>query len=238
MVDATDGSAITAGVVAFHITGTTRAAVTGDVAAHVAGSSGVWTYTPTTAETDYDEFAIEFYHADAVAGGPMVQVVTSELEEMFDATGFDPDDLVDDIWDELQSGHVTAGTFGEIATEIASILEDTGTTIPGTITTLQGNVTSILEDTNVLQTDWTDGGRLDLLLDAAQRNVVLTESYAADGAEATEAQLLYMIYSCVAQSDLDSTDLDTYELDGTTVAMSFEITLNSQGYTSRRVRTL
>lgn len=34
-----------------------------------------------------------------------------------------------------------------VDTEVADILTDTGTTIPGTITTLQGNVTSILEDT-------------------------------------------------------------------------------------------
>ncbi len=33
--------------------------------------------------------------------------------------------IADGVWDELQSGHVTAGSFGEIATEIASILADT-----------------------------------------------------------------------------------------------------------------
>lgn len=53
-------------------------------------------------------------------------------------------EIADAVWDELQSAHVTAGSFGEIATEIASILADT----------------------NELQGDWTDGGRLDLLLDA------------------------------------------------------------------------
>lgn len=56
----------------------------------------------------------------------------------------------DAVWDEAQSGHVGAGTFGEIATEIASILDDTGTSgvivatnndktgysISGTLTTL------------------------------------------------------------------------------------------------------
>jgi hypothetical protein len=43
--------------------------------------------------------------------------------------------------------------------DIAAILTDTGTTLPGTLTT-------ILADTNELQTDWTNGGRLDLLIDA------------------------------------------------------------------------
>jgi len=34
--------------------------------------------------------------------------------------------IADQVWDELQSGHVTVGSFGEIATEIASILTNTG----------------------------------------------------------------------------------------------------------------
>ena len=41
-----------------------------------------------------------------------------------------------DIWDEAQAGHVTAGSFGEIATEIAAILVDTDTTIPALIAAL------------------------------------------------------------------------------------------------------
>ncbi len=34
-------------------------------------------------------------------------------------------EIVDQVWNELQSEHVTAGSFGEIATEIADILVDT-----------------------------------------------------------------------------------------------------------------
>jgi hypothetical protein len=49
-------------------------------------------------------------------------------------------DIADGVWDELQSGHVGAGTFGEIATEIASILVDTNELqtddIPGAIAAL------------------------------------------------------------------------------------------------------
>lgn len=61
--------------------------------------------------------------------------------------------------------------IGYIDTEVASILEDTGTTIPGTIATiddfLDTEIAAILADTNELQTDWANGGRLDLLLDGA-----------------------------------------------------------------------
>jgi len=49
---------------------------------------------------------------------------------------------------------------------IDAIETDTGTTIPGTITTMQGNVTDILADTDELQADWANGGRLDLIQDA------------------------------------------------------------------------
>jgi len=44
------------------------------------------------------------------------------------------------VWDALQSAHVTVGSFGEIATEIASILADTnelqGDDVPGLIAAL------------------------------------------------------------------------------------------------------
>jgi hypothetical protein len=45
------------------------------------------------------------------------------------------EEIADTVWNELQSAHVGAGTFGEIATEIAAILVDTGTTIPGVLGT-------------------------------------------------------------------------------------------------------
>ena len=35
-------------------------------------------------------------------------------------------EISDAVWDEAQSGHTGAGTFGEVATEVASILVDTG----------------------------------------------------------------------------------------------------------------
>jgi hypothetical protein len=74
VVSAADGSPITTGVTAFHVQASTRGAVGGTAAAHIA--YGLWGYTPTQAETNYDTFAIEFYHADAVGDGPVVQVVT------------------------------------------------------------------------------------------------------------------------------------------------------------------
>lgn len=79
--------------------------------------------------------------------------------------------------DCLPAAWVTVSTTAEIKTAIeaagghlALILEDTGTTLPGTLTTiaayLDTEIAAILADTNELQTDWVNGGRLDLLVDA------------------------------------------------------------------------
>lgn len=54
-------------------------------------------------------------------------------------------DIADAVWDEATLGHTTAGTFGEQA---------------------KTDIDAILADTNELQTDWVNGGRLDNILDA------------------------------------------------------------------------
>uniref|UniRef100_A0A6M3JCI9 Uncharacterized protein n=1 Tax=viral metagenome TaxID=1070528 RepID=A0A6M3JCI9_9ZZZZ len=53
-----------------------------------------------------------------------------------------------DVWDELVADHTGETTFG------------------GEVGGLDPNLTLVLADSNELQTDWTDGGRLDLLIDA------------------------------------------------------------------------
>jgi len=74
LVNASDGSPITTGVTAYHIQGTTRTTGQGTLT-HIA--NGRWAYTPTQAETNYDAFAIDFYHASAVGQGALVEVVTA-----------------------------------------------------------------------------------------------------------------------------------------------------------------
>jgi hypothetical protein len=81
------------------------------------------------------------------------------LDLILDAV-LDDTDLIDDA----------ASGLAKIATDVAAILVDTGTTLPATLATIAGyldtEVAAILADTNELQADWADGGRLDLLLDA------------------------------------------------------------------------
>ena len=169
---------------------------------------------------------------------------------------------------------------------VDDILVDTGTTIPGTITTiddfLDTEVAAILADTNELQTDWANGGRLDTIIDSILTDTAVigsagagltavpwnaawdaevqsectdalnaydpptkaevdatwttaqTEAYASDGSAATPAQLLYMIYTCVAEFAVSGTTLTAKKLDGSTTAMTF--TLNDASDPTSRTR--
>ena len=79
---------------------------------------------------------------------------------------------VDDILED--TGTTLPATLATIDGNVDSILVDTGTTLPASLTTIDNeiatidaNVDLVLADTNELQTDWVNGGRLDLLLDTA-----------------------------------------------------------------------
>lgn len=87
----------------------------------------------TSAKIAADAIGASQIAADAIGSS---ELATTAVAEIADA-----------VWDEAQSGHVAAGSFGEIATEIASILEDTGTTLPATLTTIDTVVDAILVDT-------------------------------------------------------------------------------------------
>lgn len=94
-------------------------------------------------------------------------------------------DTIDGIVDNIlvDTGTTLDGKLDTIDGIVDSILVDTGTTLDAAIAVIDGNVDSILADTGELQTDWVNGGRLDLLLDACS-----THS-AADVWDATSATL-------------------------------------------------
>jgi len=80
----------------------------------------------------------------------------------------------DAVWDEAMSGHQTETTFG------------------GELGTLDPNITFILADTSELQTDWTNGGRLDLLIDAIKYKtdlISILDTTVADGNDANNFTL-------------------------------------------------
>lgn len=93
--------------------------------------------------------------------------------------------IADAVWDEATSGHTTSGTFGEqVKTDIDAILVDTGTTLDGKLDTIDNfldtEVAAILADTNELQGDWANGGRLDLLVDSIISKVDVVDGIVDD----------------------------------------------------------
>jgi len=107
---------------------------------------------------------------------------------------------------------------------------------------------AILADTNELQGDWANGGRLDTIIDSILVDTgttldgkldgvwttAITESYAADGSAGTPAQMLYMIWCAVHEFSISSTTITGKKLDGSTTAMTW--TINSASEPTSRTR--
>ncbi len=109
------------------------------------------------------------------ATGLMVGLTSSGVAQVTTAV---PD--AQDIADALLLAPSGAAAAGSAMAELAAILEDTGTTLPAAIAVaaanldtqlatlaLEATAQAILADSNELQTDWANGGRLDVILDAA-----------------------------------------------------------------------
>jgi hypothetical protein len=104
--------------------------------------------------------------------------------------------IADQVWDEAQTDHTTSGSFGEIASEIADILVDTGTTLDTKLDDIQGSGFSTSTDSLEAIRDrgdaaWTTGagGSNPMVLQnttiatlASQTNFTLTAGSADDDA--------------------------------------------------------
>lgn len=90
--------------------------------------------------------------------------------------------IADAVWDESTTGHTTAGTFGE---------------------QLKTDVDAILVDTNELQTDLVNGGRLDLLIDGIKAK---TDSLTFTVAGKADANITHVIADPVVASSGKTTN--------------------------------
>jgi len=167
--------------------------------------------------------------------------------------------VADAVWDEATSGHTTSGTFGEqVKTDIDAILVDTSTTLEGKIDVIDGIVDNILLDTAVIGSagaglsgiPWNASWDAEVQSEVADAlaaydpptkaemdamwTTAATESYAADGAAATPAQLMYMILCAVSEFSISSTTITGKKLDGSTTAMTW--TLNDASSPTSRTR--
>lgn len=84
-------------------------------------------------------------------------------------------EIADAVWDEDATVHQLGGTFGLAIgdpganTETiydAVVTDAAGTNVAADIIAVKAETATIVADTNELQTDWANGGRLDLILDA------------------------------------------------------------------------
>ena len=130
---------------------------------------------------------------------------------------------------------------------VDSILVDTGTTLNDKIDVIDGIVDSILVDTAVIGSagaglsgvPWNASWDAEVQSEVADAlaaydpptkaemdamwTTAATESYAADGAAATPAQLMYMILCAVSEFSISSTTITGKKLDGSTTAMTWTL---------------
>lgn len=140
------------------------------------------------------------------------------------------------------AGASVSADIAAVKVDTAATLEDTGTTLPATLTTIDNfidteiadihdtldlvhtDVDAILADTNELQTDWKNGGRLDLLLDrAADGAGAITWTYTiTDGTDPLEGVDVWVTSdvggaTVLARGTTNASGVVTFYLDAGTV---------------------
>lgn len=118
-----------------------------------------------------------------------------------------------------------AATAADFTTEVTAGLaqEATLTTVAGYVDT---EVAAIKAKTDLIPASPAAVGSamtLTSAYDFAKGTVAMTEGYAADGVDATPSQMLYMLWSLMAEKSIASTTLTAKKLDGTTSAMTFTL---------------
>ena len=160
------------------------------------------------------------------------------------------DTVVDGIQTDLSNG--TDG-LGAIKTSVDAIPTTAmrGTDNANTVAPDNASITAILADTNELQGDWVNGGRLDLILDTVAADVVnidgaamrgtdgantttpltfsqmwttqLTESYASDGTAPTPAQALFITMQNLQSFSFAGTTQTVRRIDDSTTAATYTL---------------
>lgn len=221
-----------------------------DSADHVSGKTGL-TLT-ITASKDGGAFAsISPTVTELSNGWYKLALTTSHTNTVGDlalhitATGADPTDVVWEVESADQYSALTGDAYARLGApasasvssdiaavkaQTAAIEIDTGTDIPATLSTIAAyidtEVAAIKAKTDNLPASPAAVGSamtLTSAYDFARGTVAMTESYAADGATATPAQILHMIYALLGEKSVAGTTMTVKRLDGTTTAMTFTL---------------
>jgi hypothetical protein len=159
-----------------HITGGTGAGQTRRIADYTGGTFtctvAAWLVTPSSDST-YEllpDAESNDVNVTSIAAGAITAAAIATGAIDADALATDAvAEIADGVWDEDATGHQTQGTFGQAIGDPAA---DTNTIFKAVVTDATGATVgvdgaAIVADTNELQTDWANGGRLDLILDTA-----------------------------------------------------------------------
>lgn len=107
------------------------------------------------------------------------------------------------VWDEATSGHTTGGTFGEqLKTDVDAILSAVDTEIAAILAAVDTEIAAIQSTLSSLFT------------------TALTESYRADGATGSVAQLLYEINQTIGERSFSGIVGTVKKIDGSTTAFT------------------
>ena len=232
--------------------------------AAVTSADGYYSLTLTTSHTDTEGQLTVMVNDDSVCL-PVIARFQVLAEAAYDSlfaakdTGL-MDVNVSAVGDTTQTAGDLAALVTTVDGVVDSILVDTaelgaavGASLSADIAAIKAETALIVADTNALQTDWADGGRLDLILDAilVDTDVIgaagagltsvgvvslssaaitdvwstdaLVESYAADGAAGTAAQILYLIQQSLTEFAISSTTITAKKLDGSTTAATYTL---------------
>lgn len=236
-VDFHDGVISTATIDPFHMTGcgyngTLTLGVAGDYVIDNGHSAIAGSTTPII---DFTTTANQNLSMPDWHNGIEIRNLNNTGTDLFSISG-----IGQIIYAASSSGTVNQrGSWKVTNTSGVTITEDDNTSSITVIETdtadMQPRVVAIEADTNELQTDWLNGGRLDVILDAraAESTQIsvsdilttqMTEAYAANGVAPTMAQSLFAIHQMLMQFGIAGTSWTVRKLDDSTTA--FVVTLD------------
>lgn len=185
------------------------------------GLSGTTVKTATDVETDTTD--IQSRLPAALVGGRMDSSVGAMVANVITAAATAADYLAEinaECDAALSDAGVTTTVMGRIDAAVSTRASQASLdTLDDYVDT---EVAAIKAKTDNLPSDPADQSAVEAAILAAW-TTALTEAYAADGAAATPAQLLYMIWSALAEFAISGVTITAKKLDGTTTAMTFTL---------------
>lgn len=176
----------------------------------------ITTYTGNTVQTG-DAFARLGAPAGASVSADIADVPTVaefNARTLVAASYFDP--AADTVANVTTVATLTGHT-AQTGDSFARLGAPAGVSVSADIAAAQTDLDTIT-DTGVTCVAVTSAGITDIW-----STDTLTEAYATDGSAATAAQLLYMIWSALAEFAISSTTITAKKLDGSTTAMTFTL---------------